>query len=275
MALRYILAIIGLAFIISGCGTLDEAEIAQSVLRVIDAVSEELEKVADGEPAPGPEDIIVVINPGDTAEDLGPVEDDADIIPYMTPVGISIPSFDDSEDDRFGRWGYWARMVERDLAVCVPLAECDPPRGTLLFHAYITTIEHGLVNRIVEGDLSGTTPTSGVATWVGGVRGVTERTTACDDPPCNAEWRALEGRSVLTLDIAQAEIDVDFTHLGSRVGDLSWEGIPVNDGGFMADDESISGDFYGADHDGVAGIFSWDNARGIFGAIRDQEVIAQ
>lgn len=275
--LRRAFMVLCCAFIASGCATVDEQEIADAVIRIADAIVAELEDISDdgdsdGLGIPGPIDPTA----GTIYDDIETTPGQDDLIPYMTPVGIHVPALDALEDDRFSRWGFWARMVSRDDVQCgaITTAQCDVLVGPLLFYANIHTLENGIVNRQVGGDFSGTTPTSGSAIWLGQVRATTEASAQCISPPCNALYRAVEGMATLTMDFPRSQLDVEFSNMSGGVADMSWESIDVVNGYFMAFDESLFGDFYGPNHEGAAGKFSQGNVRGVFGAIRDEQAEA-
>lgn len=122
------------------------------------------------------------------------------------------------------------------------------------------------------GQLSGTNPVEGNATWEGVmVGGRISETVDFGDP--------LRGDATLTFDFADAELDVAFTNVRSlravempaTYPDMTWENLAVRDGRFGGgfDEPTIEGRFYGPNHEEVGGIFQRNRIVGAFGAQRD------
>ncbi|MCY4498024.1 MAG: hypothetical protein OXC14_12125 [Rhodospirillaceae bacterium] len=61
-----------------------------------------------------------------------------------------------------------------------------------------------------------------------------------------------------------------FSNFTEGHGDMSWRNLSLRGGAFSSrsDHSTISGAFYGAGHEGVAGEFSRDRLDGVFGALR-------
>lgn len=84
---------------------------------------------------------------------------------------------------------------------------------------------------------------------------------------------AIEGDARLEMDLDRFfanDIDVFFTNFDRGHPNMSWYGVFVSGGSFRAyTPGDLEGDFYGTDHQGVAGTFHRDGLKGIFGAMRD------
>ena len=122
------------------------------------------------------------------------------------------------------------------------------------------------------GQLSGTNPVEGNATWEGVmVGGRISDSPEIGDP--------LRGDATLTFDFADAELDVAFTNIRTLTiarepatyDDMTWENLAVRDGRFGGgfDEPTIEGRFYGPNHEEVGGIFQRNRIVGAFGAQRD------
>ena len=109
---------------------------------------------------------------------------------------------------------------------------------------------------------SGSNPVSGSAVWTGGVR-------AYDAHP-DTYGTPVTGTARLEVDFSAATVDVDFTGLSGGHSSMSWDGLSITNGAFSSTSgyKSISGAFYGAEHQGAAGRFSSQRLDGVFGAKR-------
>jgi len=126
------------------------------------------------------------------------------------------------------------------------------------------------------GQLSGTNPVEGNATWEGVmVGGRISDTPEIGDP--------LRGDATLTFDFANADLDVAFTNIRTlsiarepaTYPDMTWENLAVRDGRFGGgfDEPTIEGRFYGPNHEEVGGIFQRNRIVGAFGAQRDVPMV--
>lgn len=121
------------------------------------------------------------------------------------------------------------------------------------------------------GQLSGTNPVEGNATWKGVmVGGRIGDTPEIGDP--------LRGDAALTFDFANAKLDVAFINIRTlsiarepvTYDDMTWENLAVRDGRFGGgfDEPTIEGRFYGPNHEEIGGIFQRNRIVGAFGAQR-------
>ena len=112
------------------------------------------------------------------------------------------------------------------------------------------------------GTESGSNPVTGSAEWNGLV-------VALDQ---TAPTRAVNGQASLTFDFADNTLDVGLSNIsGPRTyNDISWKNLTVRDGRFSdgADSNSLSGSFYGSNHEEVGGVFERNQLIGAFGASR-------
>ena len=126
------------------------------------------------------------------------------------------------------------------------------------------------------GQLSGTNPVEGNATWEGVmVGGKISDTPEIGDP--------LRGDATLTFDFADATLDVTFTNVRTlsiarepaTYDDMTWENLAVRDGRFGGgfDEPTIEGRFYGPNHEEVGGIFQRNRIVGAFGAQREPPMV--
>ena len=113
-----------------------------------------------------------------------------------------------------------------------------------------------------EGTESGTNPVTGSARWEGLMVGV----------DTTAPTRAVNGRAALMFDFSDQTLDVSLSNItGPRTyADISWNGLAVQNGRFSGgvDSNSLSGSFYGQDHEEVGGVFERNQLIGAFGASR-------
>ena len=145
----------------------------------------------------------------------------------------------------FSNWGLWAKVGDRTLF------RVDIRSGTFA------------LTRHVEGSQSGSNPVSGSAVWTGGVR-------AYDAHP-DTYGTPVTGTARLEVDFSATTVDVDFTGFSGGHPDLSWDGLRIGNGRFgdqRAGYREITGAFYGAEHQGVAGKFQSPRLDGVFGATR-------
>lgn len=115
------------------------------------------------------------------------------------------------------------------------------------------------------GQHSGTNPISGSATWTGAMTGWDKLS---DEDP-------LIGDATLTFDMARQVLDLAFTNIathddGRKYDDMNWSDVQVTDGHFSerTGPDSLSGYFYGPNHDEVGGVFERRHIVGAFGANR-------
>ena len=115
-------------------------------------------------------------------------------------------------------------------------------------------------NSHISGARTGSNPLTGTATWTGGICGVA------------GDFTRVTGTSRVTVDMSAGTADVRFSSFDDGRAGMGWDDLTLTNGGFRHRDSasSISGDFYGADHTGVAGKFDRGGLRGVFGALREQ-----
>ena len=156
----------------------------------------------------------------------------------------------------FDDWGFWGRQF-----------------GDALFGAFVAqTVEDLADGRLsyhtpygrVEGTASGDNPVSGSAVWSGKVRAV---------DTSDSQWMPVSGDARLEVDFDQTTIDIDFTNFEAGHGDMSWQALRIQNGAFAHTQGSatLSGSFYGTQHQGAAGTFRRDDLRGAFGAVRQTD----
>ncbi len=147
-------------------------------------------------------------------------------------------------------WGFWAKQGDATL-----------------FKAFIkeneslfSTDEYALM---VEGTPSGSNPVSGSAVWTGKVRAYDAHPRTLGTP--------VSGDARLEADLSGAMVDVDFTNFTGGHGNISWDNLSLTNGAFQYQSgyNTLSGAFYGAEHEGVAGKFTRDRLDGVFGATRE------
>ena len=157
--------------------------------------------------------------------------------------------------DRYG-YGGW---LEHSLFVAERAEVTDHPLLPDISAAYSYS----------AGDAAGSNPVSGNATWNGVMVGL-------DVSETQARGNPVQGHAVIELDLASQDIDVAFTNIadvvtGNAHGAMAWADLALTDGAFETGStgDSISGRFYGADHEEVGGIFERNLIVGAFGAARE------
>ena len=131
-----------------------------------------------------------------------------------------------------------------------------------------------IIQGYAVGFSPGTSPDLGAAmtaTWNGFMRGVD-----LDDWPDRGDGMSGDATIVVEVDDAGMTADVSFTNVLSRLvvrrPDMTWEGLAVEDGLFEYDAEAgdtLTGQFFGAAHGEVGGVFERDRIMGVFGGRRD------
>ena len=111
----------------------------------------------------------------------------------------------------------------------------------------------------------------GSARWEGLMIGRDMRASA-------SRGQVILGDAAVTVDFGATAMtaDVEFTGIantetGERRGDMAWHGMAVEEGAFArrdADDDTISGRFYGPNEEEVGGVFERDDVAGAFGGRR-------
>ena len=114
------------------------------------------------------------------------------------------------------------------------------------------------------GNNPGSNPSgTGSATWNGAMIGVN---------PSNGH--VAQGDASIDIDdLSSPDVDVAFTNIknldtGGDIADMSWSNLTVTNGTFEATNGSIEGNFYGASHEEVGGVFDNANILGAFGGAR-------
>ena len=149
----------------------------------------------------------------------------------------------------FEEWGLWAKLGEETL-----------------FKAFIKDDDSLFASNdyaiMVAGTPTGSNPLSGSAVWTGTVL-------AYDVHP-DTYGTPVTGEARLEADLSAATIDVAFSNFTEGHRDMSWRNLSLRDGAFSSRSghSTISGAFYGAGREGVAGEFSRDRLDGVFGAVR-------
>lgn len=154
----------------------------------------------------------------------------------------------------YSGWGVWGSVDGSTLfRATISGTNLQGGLDTTLFDPYSTS---------VTGRRSFDNPVgSGTATWTGDVRAYETHPDTFGAP--------VEGDARLEMDLDGFldTIDVDFTNFTRGHADMSWNTVFVTLGSFRA--YQIEGNFYGDDHEGVAGKFNRDGLKGIFGAMRE------
>lgn len=122
----------------------------------------------------------------------------------------------------------------------------------------------------VQGQFSTNNPVTGAGSWQGRVVGI-------DTSSGNARGNRILGDAEIVIeDFRDAQLDLRFSRLydletGSPKEDMEWNDVSVSRGAFSASDatSSLSGRFYGPNHEEVAGTFDRNLIQGAFGAARD------
>ena len=157
--------------------------------------------------------------------------------------------------ERYG-YGGW---LEHSLFVAERAEVTDHPLLPDISAAYAYSV----------GNAAGSNPVSGNATWNGVMVGL-------DVSDTQAQGNPVQGHARIELDLASQDVDVAFTNIadvvtGNAHGAMAWTDLALTDGAFETGStgDSISGRFYGADHEEVGGIFERNRIVGAFGAARE------
>ena len=112
------------------------------------------------------------------------------------------------------------------------------------------------------GTESGSNPATGSAEWHGLLVAV----------DATAPAQPVHGQASLAFDVADQTLDVEFSDIrGARTyTDMRWNNLEVMNGRFGVGDgsNSLSGSFYGSNHEEVGGVFERNQLIGAFGASR-------
>lgn len=112
------------------------------------------------------------------------------------------------------------------------------------------------------GTESGSNPITGSAEWQGLLVAIDATTPT----------QPVHGQASLTFDVADQTLDVEFSDIrGARTyADMRWNNLEVMNGRFGVGDgsNSLSGSFYGSNHEEVGGVFERNQLIGAFGASR-------
>ena len=167
------------------------------------------------------------------------------------------------ETDLFGlipieRYGYGG-WLEHSVFVAESADVTGPPLLTDVSAAYGYS----------AGDATGSNPVSGSASWNGVMVGV-------DASDTQARGNPVQGHADIDLDLANQDMDVAFTSIvdlvtGDSHGAMVWTDLALTNGGFETGStgNSITGRFYGPDHEEVGGVFERNQIVGAFGAARE------
>ncbi len=137
-----------------------------------------------------------------------------------------------------------------------------------VFSADRSTFTGGIrwIGGALVGQHNSTNPVSGSFTWTGAMSGLDKL--ADEDP--------LIGDATITFDMARQVLDLAFTNIatlddGRKYDDMNWNDVQVTDGHFSegADTDSLSGNFFGPNHEEVSGVFERRHILGAFGANRE------
>ena len=154
--------------------------------------------------------------------------------------------------------------------------------GGWLGHGFfaVSRVEHESLDEVrslpfvfgaMLGKIPESNPPSGSARWTGAMLGI-------DVGGTSTHGNRVRGEASITVDdLHYLNVDIAFKEIvdlatNSRRGDMQWWGIPLFEGAFEAstDDDRISGQFYGPEHEEVGGVFLWREIVGSFGAKRMQ-----
>ena len=157
----------------------------------------------------------------------------------------------------FNGWGLWG-TVDGATVFRASISGINIPNGisTALLDPYYTSV-FGL--RSFDNPVG-----SGRAVWRGDVRAYETHPDTFGTP--------IEGDARLEMDLDSLldTINVRFTNFERGHFDMSWYSVFVSGGGFRSfSPGDLEGNFYGDDHEGVAGTFDNDGLKGIFGAVRE------
>lgn len=149
----------------------------------------------------------------------------------------------------YEEWGLWAKLGDETLF----RAFIDDDDSLFALDDYAI---------MVSGTPTGSNPVSGPAVWTGTVL-------AYDAHP-DTHGTPVTGDARLEVELSAATIDVAFSNFTQGHSDMSWPDLSLRSGAFSSHSghSTISGAFYGAGHEGVAGEFSRDRLDGVFGALR-------
>lgn len=122
---------------------------------------------------------------------------------------------------------------------------------------------------VTLGESPATNPPPGGARWTGAMLGI-------DVSGTSTRGNRVRGKASIAVDdLYYLNVDILFTEIVDLVtnsgrGDMQWWGIPLFEGSFEAstDNDRISGQFYGPEHEEVGGTFQWREILGAFGAKR-------
>ena len=148
-----------------------------------------------------------------------------------------------------GNWGYSATAADgTSLFTATARASGSITNGEPDYQSYSSSV-------VGSWNFSNPVEAGGSATWRGGVRGITD------------DYRRVTGSSTIQYHFSVNLVDVRFDRFDDSRFSMQWLALPVLIGGFSYGLE-LDGDFYGSNHEGVAGTFERDDLRGIFGAVR-------
>lgn len=150
----------------------------------------------------------------------------------------------------FEEWGLWAKLGGQTLFK-IAIRDDD------------SLFSPGDPVPVVEGTKTGSNPLSGSAVWTGTVR-------AHDVHP-DSYGTPVTGDARLEVDFAADTIDVMLSNFSGGHAAMTWQDLRLANGAFdhRRGYDTISGAFYGAGHQGVAGKFTRDRLDGVFGTLRD------
>ena len=146
-------------------------------------------------------------------------------------------------------YGAWARYVAFDATI----QETESSVGRI---AAATASVGGIGNR--------SNPVGGSAEWSGAMVGLDYRDIA--------QQRFVQGDARVMADFADMDLDIALTGIagvesGDAYDDMTREGVAMRDGAFET--PTLSGRFFGPDHEEVGGVFDRDDIVGAFGAGRE------
>lgn len=212
--------------------------------------------------------------------------------PTLTLYPTGNEARDPEAEFGFSYWGLWGGVIDPDGDTCRGVG-C-PPAGDAIFWAYLLGQSPLTAILEVEGVRSGTSPIGGSAVWTGGVHAAVvytlpHRRYDVTHPRYEAGVVPLpiKGKSRLEVDFATGTVDVDFTNFDDNRADMSWSGLILENGEFgggITDIEGSSfldGSFYGASHEGAAGVFGraglggGEGLAGVFGALRTSAQVTE
>lgn len=195
---------------------------------------------------------------GEDAPTDAPDVEGIELVGSATLTSYSLIGGRTEETWSFTTWGVTGRTAEGEHLFSATVSGANIPGGSSphILDPY---------SPFILGLRSFDNPTGyGTATWTGNVRAY--------ETDLDTYGTPVEGDAELTMDLDGVldTIDLDFTSFDRGHSDMSWNSVFVSLGGFRSFlYGDLEGEFYGDEHEGVAGTFERDSLKGVFGALRD------